>query len=285
MINWEVLAEIISTNSIVIAFLGGLLAGEELIITLSFLSANGLFPLWGFQNTRYIKKEYSHPVISKQIFKKKFNKRFERFNKPKIIIAGIRHFECFFDKKNEYLAGKSTSVLVNLNEEINYGSLNCILNSKLITFYLREGFSSAGMDGGINFSPAVISTIPIPKIENKIQKELANKSNNISNNYKEFDEKKDKFLKLIKHEYKVEKISKKLDKFYELEFDHFMNQLKVKLSMDKKSELLDFFEKNKKDLSKLKDEIERTDIEINKMVYKLYGLSKEEIQIIEESLR
>jgi hypothetical protein len=38
-------------------------------------------------------------------------------------------------------------------------------------------------------------------------------------------------------------------------------------------------------LSDLKDEIEKTDIEINKMVYKLYGLSKEEIEIIEESLK
>jgi len=239
------------------------------------------FPLWGFQNTKYIKKEYSHPVISKEIFRKEFSKRYERFNKPKIIISGIRHFECFYDEDNKYLAGKSTSVLVNLDEKINYESLNCILNSKLITFYLKEGFSSAGMDGGINFSPAVISTIPIPKIENNVQKELADKSNRISNLYKEFYEKKNKFLKLIKHEYGIEKISRKLDKFYELEFEDFMKQLKVKLNMNKKSELLDFFEKNKKELSKLKDEINKTDREIDKMIYELYGLTHEEAGVVE----
>jgi len=55
--------------------------------------------------------------------------------------------------------------------------------------------------------------------------------------------------------------------------------------MDKKSELLDFFEKNKKELQNLKDQIERTDSEINQMVYKLYGLTEKEIQIIEGAVK
>lgn len=58
-----------------------------------------------------------------------------------------------------------------------------------------------------------------------------------------------------------------------------------KLSLKEQDEWEDYFNEYKKDLLSLKDEIEKTDNEINKMVYKLYGLTKEEIKIIEESLK
>ena len=98
---------------------------------------------------------------------------------------------------------------------------------------------------------------------------------------KQFYEKKDKFLKLIKHEYKLEDISRKLDSFYELDFDEFVKQLKIKLNIDKKSELLNFFEKNKKEVLDISDKIEKVDEEINNMVYDLYGITKEEREIKE----
>jgi hypothetical protein len=244
------------------------------------------FPLWGFQPTKYLKKEYIYPVVSKQKFKKYFNKRYERFNKPKIIISGIRHFECFYDENNKYLAGKSTSVLVNLNGNINYNSINCILNSKLITFYLKEVFSSSGMGGGINFSPAVISTIPIPKINEKIQKELIEKSRKIFNSYKEFYETRNNFIKLIKYKYNLDKISRKLENFYNLNFKEFVNEIQNKnkiMSMEKEAELMDFFEKNKKEVLELVNEIYKTEREIDEMVYELYGLTDKEIEVIEKS--
>lgn len=241
------------------------------------------FPLWGFQSTTYIKKEYDHPVVSRMNLKNKFNKRYGRFNKPKIIIAGIRHFECFYDKNNEYLAGKSTTVLTDIQEDINYESINCILNSKLITFYLKEGYSSAGMDGGINFSPAVISTIPILNIKKSIQDDLAKKSHMMFESYRSLYEKRNKFLKLIKQEYNIGRISKKLDKFYLLDYDKFVKQLNIKLNMDKKADLLDFFEKNKKEILEILEKINKTDTEINNMVYDLYQLTDEEIKMIDEN--
>lgn len=43
------------------------------------------------------------------------------------------------------------------------------------------------------------------------------------------------------------------------------------------------FEERKKELSELKTKIDETDREIDKKVYALYGLSEDEIKIIEES--
>ena len=133
----------------------------------------------------------------------------------------------------------------------------------------------------VNISKTFLEKIPIKKISPSEQKPFVEKADFMIDKSKKFHETKSRFLKLIKHEYKIEKITRKLDKFYELEFDDFMGQLKVDLNMKKKAELLDFFEKSKKELLKLKDNIDKTDNEINKMVYKLYGLNSEEIGVVE----
>ena len=48
-------------------------------------------------------------------------------------------------------------------------------------------------------------------------------------------------------------------------------------------EWMDLFEENKKKALELKAEIDQTDKEIDRMVYELYGLSEEEIKIIEQA--
>lgn len=57
------------------------------------------------------------------------------------------------------------------------------------------------------------------------------------------------------------------------------------LQLTKKDEFdwLDFFEENKAKVQTIKTEIDTTDKAIDTMVYELYGLSKEEIAIVENS--
>ena len=46
---------------------------------------------------------------------------------------------------------------------------------------------------------------------------------------------------------------------------------------------MELFEENKKKALELKFQIDQTDKEIDRMVYELYGLTEEEIQIVENS--
>tara|TARA_B110000879_G_scaffold147380_1_gene191105 strand:+ start:307 stop:456 length:150 start_codon:yes stop_codon:yes gene_type:complete len=48
-------------------------------------------------------------------------------------------------------------------------------------------------------------------------------------------------------------------------------------------EWMDVFESNREEAQTLKYEINKTDKEIDQMVYELYGLTKEEIEIVENS--
>jgi len=118
---------------------------------------------WGEKITTYIKNKFQHPVIKKEKLKCKMSRRFEIQNDPKIIITGMRHFESFYDENSEFLAGKSTIILKVKSKEINPLVLLIYLNSQLVKFFIKECYSTAGIDGGISFSTDMVGTLPIPK--------------------------------------------------------------------------------------------------------------------------
>ncbi len=144
--------------------------------------------LWGCKITSYLKLKFSNPVVNKKIFKLILPKRFEQSSQPKIIITGMRYFECFYDAKGEYIAGKSTIII----KGDNLYSLLGILNSKLLSFYIKQSYSALGIDGGINFSKDLVLNLPLPlkdyssircKVLNII--DLTNSKDYISNNQKQ----------------------------------------------------------------------------------------------------
>ena len=57
----------------------------------------------------------------------------------------------------------------------------------------------------------------------------------------------------------------------------------IQLTKKDEIEWMDLFEDYKKQAQTLKQEINKTDKEIDKMVYELYGLSEEEIGIVEKN--
>ncbi len=82
----------------------------------------------------------------------------------------------------------------------------------------------------------------------------------------------------------IDKVPQKLDAFIEFDFKCFLSELKklkINLSLSAQSEWKEFFEKSKTELIQIKSEIEKTDKEIDQMVYQLYGLTEEEIKIVE----
>ena len=93
---------------------------------------------------------------------------------------------------------------------------------------------------------------------------------------------------LQREPYNIEKFSQKLDKYYELSFDDLLAELKkkkVNIKTRKTQELLkNEFEDSINKINPLLLQIKETNNEIDRMVYDLYGLTPEEIKIIEDSL-
>ncbi len=135
--------------------------------------------LWGYKNTTYIKKKFLFPYIDKKKFKSIMPKRFDQSISKKIIISGIRYFECFLDINGEYVAGKSTIIIRNTKNDMKLEIMLSLLNSSLVSFYIKEAYSATGIDGGVNFTAPMIEDIPLPEIDKKEIKELEGLANKI----------------------------------------------------------------------------------------------------------
>lgn len=104
---------------------------------------------------------------------------------------------------------------------------------------------------------------------------------------KNFIDKKNRFIKRIENNFEMDKISKRLEKFYKMDFKRFLDELsknKVRLNLDQQDEWEDYFNKYKANILDLIKKISLLEDEINQMVYNLYGLNKKEIELINETL-
>lgn len=128
--------------------------------------------LWGIEQTTYLKKRYLRPVVSRSAFEQCFPRRYQQTCTEKILLSGMRHFEAVYDRQGEWIAGKSTVALRRFRGTVRPLALLGILNSQLITFFLKESFGSLGMDGGITFTPSNVKDIPIPSKTSGLLREV-----------------------------------------------------------------------------------------------------------------
>ena len=64
-----------------------------------------------------------------------------------------------------------------------------------------------------------------------------------------------------------------------------MKKKKIKLTLSQQDEWEKYFKTFKVKINELQKQINQTDKEIDQMVYKLYGLTKKEIEIVENESR
>ena len=103
---------------------------------------------------------------------------------------------------------------------------------------------------------------------------------------KELQEASQKFQRSIQRKFGLEELPGKLQNWYLLSYAAFIAELgkkKVKLSLAEEAEWEAYFIQESRKALELKARIENTDKEIDRMVYALYGLTEEEIGIVEGS--
>ena len=207
------------------------------------------------------------------------------FEQPKIITPEISlGANMTIDNANLYHNTQCYSFIKKTTSNYDYYFCLGILNSKILWFYLTK-VGTVLRGGYFRFKTKYLEKFPIPKIEPSAQKPIIKKSEYIISLVKEFDNLKIKFLNRIMQNFKI-KNSKILESFYTLEFSNFCKELekqKIKFSLKAQDEWEDYFNQYKKELLVLKEKIDKTDKEIDGLVYELYDLTKEEIQIIEAS--
>ena len=118
--------------------------------------------LWSRQPTRYIKSSYNAPVVLDSDLRRFSQRRFMQAQANKIIIGGMtKILECVYDE-GEYIAGKSTIIVLE-SGSMNLKYVLALLNSTLVSFWYRIYFRSLALAGGyLRIGNNEIKAIPIP---------------------------------------------------------------------------------------------------------------------------
>ena len=163
-----------------------------------------------------------------------------------------------------------------------------LLNSTLISYLYLNQSTIAKKDDFRQTTLAELRKLPIPFTENSRQLIIANNADLIMEQSKLIRERQSTFLSRIQSNFTIDKPSNKLKEFYNYDFKTFLSELKKKkitLTLKQQDEWEQYFNEYKTEINKLQQQINQTDKEIDQLVYKLYGLTEDEIKIVEESVK
>ena len=156
------------------------------------------------------------------------------------------------------------------------------------TFFRKENVNlSRAAFPKINVN--TLERFPIPELSENEESILEKYADEIASKVEKFVKIETTFCKFLQSQFSIEKLSRKLKKWHELESGDFIKELNKAIKKvgiepldDKRNfSLSSLFEEQKKEAQTLKTQIDKTNAEIDAMVYDLYGLSKDEIAIVE----
>jgi hypothetical protein len=191
----------------------------------------------------------------------------------------------FIYPKNDSVLIKSIKKNTKINSFIAY--TNAILNSRLISFIISSGQFN-------QLSTSKIADLPIRLIDlnNNEEKVIYNSFTiniDLLKNYNdELNNLIIKFSTYLNFQFQYDVLIKD---WYTLEFSEFIKEINKDIKSNKQEKLtklqemewMEVFEVKKAEAQTLKTQITQTDKEIDAMVYELYGLTEDEIKIVENS--
>ena len=215
-------------------------------------------------------------------------------------LAEPRESAPFFEEEKIILRQTSDSLIgtidnkqrINLNNVYNIGRkgseynlkfLLALLNSKLMNLI----YQNISQEKGRVFAEVKkvnLAKLPIKVTDLETQQSFIVKVDFIIQLSSEFLETSQKFQRTLQRKFNLEELPGKLQNWYQLSYKEFITELakkKVKLSLKEEAEWEAYFLEEAKQALAIKSEIDKTDQEIDHMVYALYGLSEEEIGIVE----
>ena len=189
-----------------------------------------------------------------------------------------------------YLFNISNVVVLERDDmQIDLKYILAIINSSLLSYYFLLNTAKSVR---IMFPKIILTDLrqfPIKAIALDDQRPFISKADTMLSKNRELHELKTDFLNFMKAELKPAKISKKLENWQGLDWESFNKELtkcKAKdLNLQERKEWLSYFTEQKGKAAEIQTIIDSTDREIDQMVYELYGLTEEEIHVVENNYK
>jgi tRNA1(Val) A37 N6-methylase TrmN6 len=209
---------------------------------------------------------------------------YNELENPKLIYYHTAVTHNFYYDTEKYYISANCYFIANADRY-----LQCVLNSKLfncVKKYLFPAFGDSENGGRVRLDANKMVKLPIKKVSEEIKSEFTNEAEQITLFSNQLQEQSQKFQRTLQRKFELETLSKKLQDWYLLPYSEFIKELtkqKVKLTLSQEAEWEDYFTTEAKKVLALKIQIDTTDKAIDVMVYELYGLSEEEIEIVENN--
>ena len=243
---------------------------------------------------------------------------YDKLEQPKLIYyhTAIKH-SFYYDKEGYYISANCYFI----SNADRY--LQCVLNSKLFNFvkkFLFPAFGDSENGGRVRLDANKMIKLPIKEISDDLKFKFLNFAELITVDSNNLQEQSQKFQRTLQRKFFSDKglqisekglqpsekgfqlsekglqpsdngfqpiaIAKKLQNWYLLSYSDFIKELtkqKVKLSLSQEAEWEEYFTQEATKVLAIKNKIDSTDKAIDSMVYELYGLTSEEIAIVESS--
>lgn len=183
-----------------------------------------------------------------------------------------------------------------IDNDFNSKYILALLNSKLFKFLYENSINESGKVFA-QVKIIYIDPLPIKPISHSAQTLFVDKAQDMMVISESFVKTSSQLYDLLSSKFGSSNISNKLKKWYVLEFAEFFKELEKsrkaadkenetgynKLSLTDEAEWMQYFKVQKENSSIIKRQIKVIDKQIDQLVYELYGLTKEEIQIVENS--
>jgi len=208
----------------------------------------------------------------------------EYYHLPKLYCSRRAFHNTFcYDNSFNYLSFSNMTVIFESNPDISIKYILALINSKLLNFrYKSIGKQTGG--GSFEYFPNGVGKLPIPKINKSDQQpfiELADKMLSLNT---ELQTSRERFYRRLTDNFSSINITGILKEFEKLDFKQFIAELKkqkITLSLKQQDEWEEYFNDYKSACSTAVNHIEATDRAIDQMVYELYGLTEEEVKVVE----
>lgn len=254
---------------------------KQIFEDISYTKGSNFNRYTGIENENFLKYNYKDFLNENDTFR--FSEILLKTNPKLIYRQTSSSLIATVDFDSNY-CDKTVHIIVNKdNITINYSYLMTIFNSKLLNYFYRLSTEELGR------AFAQVKTVNVKKLPfilSENQQPFIQKADLMLTLNKDLHEQSQKFQRTIQRKFELEDLPKKLQDWYKLPYSEFIKELgkkKVSLSLSQEAEWEDYFMLESKKALDLLSRIDQTDKEIDRMVYELYGLTQEEIHIVENS--
>jgi hypothetical protein len=207
---------------------------------------------------------------------------YEAFERPKISYQKFQVSPAFaIDARGEFLTNDAVWN-IGMEDYVLLATLNSNLGWYLISRHCTE------IQNGYQLIWTYLKNFTVVVPDSPTGKSMEAKTKELIDLKSDLSGRLSSCMELISTEYGLKKTGKNLQQFYRMGWNQFVWELekqKARLTLGQKEELNGWFRKKREELNELEEKIELLDREINLAIYELYRLNREDIDLVESSVK